>query len=292
MKGIILAGGSGTRLYPITKGISKQLMPVYNKPMIYYPLTVLMMAGIKDILVITTKESQADFKELLRDGSDLGINITYVIQEQPNGLAEAFLLGEEFIGDDACAMVLGDNVFYGSDFKEKLESASKNAINGKATIFGIKALDPTQFGVMEIDEDNKVLSIEEKPSIPKSNWIVTGLYFYPSGVSNMAKKVNMSKRGELEITELNNLYLEENILQAELLDKDYVWFDTGTFDGLLATTNFISEFENDNQKMIGCPEEIAFRNGWISKEKIEEFISIYSKNSYGEYLEKVLKNKD
>lgn len=290
MKGIILAGGSGTRLYPITKGISKQLMPIYDKPMIYYPISLLMMANIKDIAIITTRESQSDFIELLQDGKDLGINLTYIIQEQPNGLAEAFLLAEDFIGDDVCAMALGDNIFYGDDLKEKLMEAVQNTLDGNATIFGFKVNNPEAFGVMEINEHNEVISIEEKPENPKSDIIATGLYFYPKGVSKMAKTIKPSKRGELEITTLNDLYLKKGNLKVITLDKKYKWFDTGTFESLFETINFIRDIETNNQKLIGSPEEIAYKNKWINEEKLQELIHTYSKNNYGKYL-KIMKEE-
>lgn len=289
MKGIILAGGSGTRLYPITEGISKQLMPIYDKPMIYYPLSALMLAGIRDILVITTKEDQVNFKRSLKDGSDFGVNISYTIQEKPNGLAEAFLLGEEFIGNDACAMVLGDNIFYGNGFYNMLVNATKNAENGKATIFGNQVKDPERFGIMELDSSNNVIGVEEKPEQPKSNYAITGLYFYPAYVTEMAKKVKPSKRGELEITTLNNFYLKDGKLKAELLDDNFIWFDTGTFDSELDAANMIRTIQNNKDKIICCPEQIAYYHGWISKEKLLERAELLSKNKYGQYLLKIIK---
>ncbi len=289
MKGIILAGGSGTRLYPITEGISKQLMPIYDKPMIFYPLSTLMLAGIKDILLITTPNDQASFKRLLGDGSQFGINISYVVQPSPDGLAQAFILGEEFIGNDACAMILGDNIFYGNGFKETLNRAKNNALACKATIFGNQVKDPERFGIMELDDDNNVISVEEKPENPKSNYAITGLYFYPSGVSEIAKKVEPSERGELEITTLNDMYLDKNTLKAEILDEGFTWFDTGTFESQLDAANMIRTIENNTDKVICCPEKISFDNNWLSEEKLEERAELLKKNSYGKYLKKVLK---
>ncbi len=289
MKGIILAGGSGTRLYPITEGISKQLMPVYDKPMIYYPLATLMLAGIKEILVITTPEDQASFQKLLKDGSQFGIHISYTVQPSPDGLAQAFILGEEFIGDDACAMVLGDNIFYGNGFNELLENATENAKRGKATIFGNQVKDPERFGIMELDADNNVLSVEEKPEHPKSNYAITGLYFYPKGIPAKAKMVKPSARGELEITTLNDMYLQEGDLKAELLGEGFTWFDTGTFDSQLDAANMIRTIENNKDKVICCPEQIAYYRGWITKEQLDERAELLKKNSYGKYLKKVIR---
>ena len=289
MKGIILAGGSGTRLYPITEGISKQLMPVYDKPMIYYPLATLMLAGIKEILVITTPEDQASFQKLLKDGSQFGIHISYTVQPSPDGLAQAFILGEEFIGDDACAMVLGDNIFYGNGFNELLENATENAKRGKATIFGNQVKDPERFGIMELDADNNVLSVEEKPTHPKSNYAITGLYFYPKGIPAKARMVKPSARGELEITTLNDMYLQDGNLKAELLGEGFTWFDTGTFDSQLDAANMIRTIENNKDKVICCPEQIAYYRGWITKEQLEERAELLKKNSYGKYLKKVIK---
>ena len=287
MKGIILAGGSGTRLYPITEGISKQLMPVYDKPMIYYPLATLMLAGIKDIVVITTPEDQASFKKLLKDGSEFGINISYTAQPSPDGLAQAFILGEEFIGDDCCAMVLGDNIFYGNGFNILLEDAKKNAEKGFATIFGNQVKDPERFGIMELDCD-KVISVEEKPTKPKSNYAITGLYFYPKGVAKEAKEIKPSERGELEITTLNDRYLQNGILKAELLGEGFTWFDTGTFDSQLDAANMIRSIENNKDKVICCPEQIAYYKNWITKEKLQERADLLKKNSYGRYLQKII----
>ena len=288
MKGIILAGGSGTRLYPITEAISKQLMPVYDKPMIFYPLSTLMLAGIKDILVITTPEDQPNFMKLLKDGSQFGIDISYVVQPSPDGLAQAFILGEEFIGDDACAMVLGDNIFYGNGFNKVLENASKNAEEGKATIFGTQVKDPQRFGIMEIDDRHKVISVEEKPKRPKSNLAITGLYFYPKGVAKKAKKITPSARGELEITTLNDMYLKQNKLKAELLGEGFTWFDTGTFDSQLEAANMIRTIEKNKDNVVCCPEQIAYYKGWITKEQLQERAELLKKNSYGEYLRKVI----
>ena len=287
MKGIILAGGSGTRLYPITEGISKQLMPIYDKPMIFYPLATLMLAGIKDILVITTPEDQAAFKKLLKEGDQFGINISYVVQPSPDGLAQAFILGEEFIEDDECAMILGDNIFYGNGFNEALERARKNAENGEATIFGNQVKDPERFGIMELD-GTKVVSVEEKPKQPKSNYAITGLYFYPKGVAEKAKTIKPSARGELEITTLNDLYLQEGILQAEILGEGFTWFDTGTFDSQLDAANMIKSIETNKDKVICCPEQIAYYRGWITKEQLEERAELLKKNTYGKYLKKVI----
>lgn len=284
MKGIILAGGSGTRLYPITKGISKQLMPIYDKPMIYYPLSVLMLAGIRDILVITTQEDQAGFKRLLGDGSQFGINLSYVVQPSPDGLAQAFILGEEFIGDDACAMVLGDNIYFGNGFVKMLENARNEAINGKASIFGYQVKDPQRFGIMELDDDNNVIGVEEKPLEPKSDFAITGLYFYPSGVSSKAKKVKPSDRGELEITTLNDMYLQEGRLRAELLGGGFTWFDTGTNDSMMEASNMIQLVQRNNGKVICCPEAIAYNNGWISVEQLIAAGNLMKKNDYGQYL--------
>ena len=294
MKGIILAGGSGTRLYPITKGTSKQLVPVYDKPMIYYPLSVLMQAGIKDILIITTAEDQPSFKRLLEDGSKLGVNLSYIIQPSPDGLAQAFLLGEEFIGDDACAMILGDNIFYGNGLEKLLKHAKDNAINGCATIFGYQVKDPERFGIMEIDESESgtvVVSVEEKPEKPKSDYAITGLYFYPKGVSCEAKKVKPSARGELEITTLNDLYLQEKKLKACLLGDGYTWFDTGTFDSLIDAANMIRTIQENKDRVICAPEAIAFKQGWLSKEQLESSADVMKKNKYGKYLKKVLEKR-
>ena len=295
VKGIILAGGTGTRLYPLTISTSKQLLPVYDKPMIYYSLSVLMQAKIKDILIITTKEDQNKFKELLKDGSDFGINITYEVQEKPNGLAEAFIIGEKFIKDDPCAMILGDNIYYGSGLEKELNKAIENASRGYASIFGYKVKDAKRFGIMELDNFNNVLSVEEKPENPKSEYAITGLYFYPKGVSKLAKTIKPSDRNELEITTLNDIYLKENKLKANILNEGYTWFDTGTFDSLLDASNMIKSIEKNKDIVICCPEVIAYNNNWINIEKLVERAKIQSKNSYGEYLikfaEKELENE-
>ena len=292
MKGIILAGGSGTRLYPITEGISKQLIPIYDKPMIYYPLSILMLAGIKDILLITTEEDQAGFKRLFGDGSKFGINVSYVIQPSPDGLAQAFTLGKDFIGDDSCAMVLGDNIFYGDGLVKKLQEARVNAESGKATIFGYQVKDPERFGIMEIDENNNVISVEEKPQYPKSDFAITGLYFYDNTVVEKAFKVEKSPRGEYEITDLNRMYLEEGKLKAELLGGGYAWFDTGLTDSLLDASATIKTLENLRDSVISCPEQIAYKNGWLTDEQLLARAELLKKNNYGKYLMKTYtKNK-
>lgn len=288
MKGIILAGGSGTRLYPITEGISKQLMPIYDKPMIFYPLATLMLAGIREILVITTPQDQEQFIKLLGDGSKFGIELSYVVQPSPDGLAQAFILGEEFIGDDACAMILGDNIFYGNGFNKLLEDAKVNAENGKATIFGNQVRDPERFGIMELDEHRNVLSVEEKPAKPKSNYAITGLYFYPKGVAGKAKTIKPSARGELEITTLNDLYLQQGDLKAELLGDGFTWFDTGTFDSQVDAANMIRTIETNKDKIICCPEQIAYYRGWVTKEQLQARADLLKKNTYGQYLQKVI----
>ena len=292
MKGIILAGGSGTRLYPITKGLSKQLVPVYDKPMIYYPLSVLMQAGIKDILIITTREDQENFKRLLGDGSNYGINLSYKIQDKPNGLAEAFILGEEFIGDKPCAMILGDNIFYGSGLKNELSQAIINANNNIATIFGYQVKDPERFGIMELDENNNVLSVEEKPEKPKSDYAITGLYFYPKGVSKLAKIIKPSNRNELEITTLNDMYLKEKKLKARLLNEGYSWFDTGTFDSLLDAANMVRTIENNRDSIICSPELIGYQNGWINKTQLSNQANEMIKNKFGQKLDKYIRGKE
>lgn len=288
MKGIILAGGSGTRLYPLTKAVSKQLQSIYDKPMIYYPISTLMLAGIRDILIITTPHDQDMFKKQLGTGENFGINLTYAIQEEPKGLAQAFTIGEEFIGDDACAMVLGDNIFYGNGFIKMLENARMNAENGKATNFGYEVRDPNRFGIMELDQEKNIISVEEKPEHPKSNFAITGLYFYPSGVSEKAKLVKPSKRGELEITTLNDFYLQEGNLKAELLGGGFSWFDAGTFESKLEAENFIYSVQKNKGKVVACLEQIGFDKGWVSFEKLEESAAVMGKNTYGEYLKKVL----
>lgn len=288
MKGIILAGGSGTRLYPITKEISKQLLPIYDKPMIYYPLSVLMLAEIKDILIISTPTDISKFENLFVDGSNLGLNIQYAIQPEPKGLAQAFTIGEEFIGDDRVAMILGDNIFYGDGLKRKLTNAIKNTEKGLATIFGYYVPDPERFGVVEFDETGKAISIEEKPKNPKSNYAATGLYFYDNRVIEYAKSIKPSARGELEITDINKIYLENDELSVETLGRGYSWLDTGTFDSLNEASNFVKTVQNNGQ-MIACLEEIAYLNGWITKEDIELVGEKLSKNSYGKYLLKLAK---
>ena len=292
MKGIVLAGGAGTRLYPLTMVTSKQLLPVYDKPMIYYPLSTLMLAGIREILIISTPEDTPRFEHLLGDGSTYGLKLSYKVQPSPDGLAQAFLLGEEFIGDDSCAMVLGDNIFYGNGFSGVLRAAVKNAEeNGRATVFGYYVNDPERFGVVEFDADGKVISIEEKPKEPKSNYAVTGLYFYDNRVVDMAKKVRPSARGELEITTLNQLYLEEDDLDVQLLGRGYAWLDTGTMDSLVEAADFVQMVEKRQGIKISAPEEIAFKNGWIDHEKLLESAQRYGKSPYGAHLKAVAEGK-
>lgn len=291
MKGIVLAGGSGTRLYPLTRVTSKQLLPIYDKPMIYYPLSTLMLAGIKDILIISTPKDTPRFKELLSDGSDFGVNLTYAVQESPDGLAQAFLIGKEFIGDDSCAMVLGDNIFYGNGFSNLLVGAREKANNGLATVFGYFVNDPERFGVVEFDENGKALSIEEKPTNPKSNYAVTGLYFYPKGVSKMAKDVKPSSRGELEITTLNQMYLDKNELNVEIFGRGYTWLDTGTMDSLAEACNFVRTVQNLQGVGISVLEEIAYKNKWISKEQLLNSIEKYGKSEYATHLKRVIEDK-
>ena len=287
MKGIILAGGAGTRLYPLTMVTSKQLLPVYDKPMIYYPLSTLMLAWIKDILIISTPEDIENFRKLLGDGSQFGINLSYEIQERPEGLAQAFVIGEDFIGDGPCAMVLGDNIFYGGGFSTFLREAVQNAENGSATVFGYYVNDPERFGIMEFDEDMNILSVEEKPAKPKSNYCITGLYFYPAGVADMAKKVRPSARGEYEITSLNELYLNEKRLKAQILGRGYAWLDTGTVDSLIEAAEFVQMTEKRQGVKISAPEEIAFRKGWITKDELLASAEKYGKSPYGKHLENV-----
>lgn len=292
MKGIILAGGSGTRLYPLTMVTSKQLLPVYDKPMVYYPLSTLMLAGIKDILIISTPTDLPNFEKLLGDGSQYGINLSYKVQPSPDGLAQAFILGEEFIGYDACAMVLGDNIFYGNGFGTILRAAAKNAEeNARATVFGYYVPDPERFGVVDFDEDGHALSIEEKPASPKSNYAVTGLYFYPKGVSAKANQVKPSARGELEITTLNEMYLKDNLLDVQLLGRGFAWLDTGTMDSLNDASNFVQMIQSRQGIEISAPEEIAFINKWITKEKLLESAERYGKSPYGAHLKAVAEGK-
>ena len=291
MKGIVLAGGSGTRLYPITEGVSKQLLPIYDKPMIFYPISVLILAGIKDILIITTAQDQPAFKNLLKDGSQFGVNFEYIIQPSPDGLAQAFTLGEEFIGDDAACMILGDNIFYSSTLKEDLMNARKNSENGRATVFGYHVHDPERFGVVEFDENGKAISIEEKPKDPKSNYAVTGLYFYDNHVVEKAKQVKPSARGELEITDLNKMYLNEGKLDVVTMSEGYSWFDTGTFESLLTASQFVGIVQKHQNITISCPEEIAYRNGWITKEQLLDIGNSMKKNTYGKHLISVANNK-
>ena len=291
MKGIILAGGSGTRLYPLTLGTSKQMLPVYDKPMIYYPLSTLMMAGIRDILIISTPEDLPNFERLLGDGTKMGLNLFYKVQPSPDGLAQAFILGEEFIGDEACAMVLGDNIFYGSGFSEMLKESAEKAEKGRATVFGYHVTDPERFGVVEFDKNWKAISIEEKPKEPKSNYAVTGLYFYPAGVSKKAKKVKPSDRGELEITTLNEMYLKEGLLDVQLLGRGSAWLDTGTMDSLADASDFVRVVQKRQGIQIAAPEEAAYKNGWITKEQLLESAKKYKKSSYGQHLFNVAEGK-
>ena len=292
MKGIILAGGSGTRLYPLTLVTSKQLLPVYDKPMIYYPLSVLMMGGIKDILIISTKEDTPRMEQLLGDGSKFGIKLSYQVQPSPDGLAQAFILGEEFIGDDACAMVLGDNIFYGAGLIKHLQNSVNRAEKEEvATIYGYYVNDPERFGIVELDKDGNALSIEEKPQHPKSNYCVTGLYFYPKGVSKLAKQIKPSNRGELEITSLNNMYLEQKRLHVTTLGRGYSWLDTGTHESLIEASDYIKMLEEHQGLKVCCPEEIAYKNGWISKDKLIESGKLMEKNQYGQHLLNVAEGK-
>lgn len=291
MKGIILAGGSGTRLYPLTKVTSKQLLPIYDKPMIYYPLSTLMLAGIKDILIISTPEDTPRFEELLGDGSKFGIDLSYAVQPSPDGLAQAFIIGEYFIGDDTCAMVLGDNIFYGSYFRKNLADAVKAAEEGYATIFGYYVRDPERFGIVEFDKNRNVVSVEEKPQHPKSNYCITGLYFYDNRVVKMAKQVKPSARGELEITDLNRLYLNEGKLKVQLLGRGFAWLDTGTMDSLMEASIFVQTVQNRQGVVISAPEEIAYMEGLITKEQLLESAELYGKSPYGEHLKIVAEGK-
>ncbi len=292
MKGIILAGGAGTRLYPLTMVTSKQLLPVYDKPMIYYPLSTLMLAGIKDIMIISTPTDLPNFERLLGDGKNYGVNLSYKVQPSPDGLAQAFILGEDFIGDEACAMVLGDNIFYGNGFGSILKKALKNAENDKrATVFGYFVNDPERFGVVEFDDKGKAISIEEKPIEPKSNYAVTGLYFYPSGVSKRANEVKPSKRGELEITTLNEMYLNDGLLDVQLLGRGFAWLDTGTMDSLIEASNFVQMVQSRQGVQISAPEEIAYINGWITKEELLLSAEKYGKSPYGTHLKNIANGK-
>ena len=290
MKGIVLAGGSGTRLYPVTKAISKQLLPIYDKPMVYYPISVLMLAGIRDILIISTPEDISKFENLLSDGSQFGVNFSYKIQPSPDGLAQAFILGEEFIGDDTAALVLGDNVFYGQSFSRTLQNAvNRVEASGGATVFGYRVRDPQRFGVVEFDENGKALSIEEKPKNPKSNYAVTGLYFYDNKVVEYAKNLKPSSRGELEITDLNNIYLKNNKLHVELLGRGFAWLDTGTHESLLQAGQYVQTVENNQGIKIACLEEIAYNMGFLKKEDIEKISSQYKNNEYYGYIKSLIK---
>ncbi len=291
MKGIILAGGSGTRLYPLTKVTSKQLLPIYDKPMIYYPLSTLMLAGIRDILIISTPSDTPRFKDLLGDGSNFGINLSYAVQKKPEGLAQAFLIGEDFIGNDTCAMILGDNIFYGGWFRKYLNDAVRDAENGKATIFGYYVSDPERFGIVEFDKENNVISVEEKPKKPKSNYCITGLYFYDNRVVEMAKKVKPSFRGELEITDLNRMYLNENDLKVQILGRGFAWLDTGTTESLMDAALFIQTIQKRQGVVISAPEEIAYHEKWISKKKLLHLADLYGKSPYGQHLKTVAEDK-
>ena len=291
MRGIILAGGAGTRLYPLTMVTSKQLLPVYDKPMIYYPLSTLMLAGIRDILIISTPTDLPNFERLLGDGSQYGISLSYKVQPSPDGLAQAFLLGEEFIGDECCAMVLGDNIFYGNGFGKMLRAAADDAEQGKATVFGYYVNDPERFGIVEFDKDGKVISVEEKPQHPKSNYCITGLYFYDRRVVELAKQVKPSARGELEITDLNRLYLEDGSLNVQLLGRGYAWLDTGTMDSLVEASDFVQMIEKRQGIQISAIEEIAYKNGWIDQTKLLESAKRYGKSPYGEHLKRVAEGK-
>ncbi|MBN3132407.1 glucose-1-phosphate thymidylyltransferase RfbA [Pectobacterium brasiliense] len=289
MKGIVLAGGSGTRLYPITRGVSKQLLPIYDKPMVYYPISVLMLAGIREILIITTPEDMPAFQRLLGDGSRFGIELSYAIQPSPDGLAQAFIIGEEFINGERCALVLGDNIYFGQSFGKKLEAVA--AKEEGATVFGYQVTDPERFGVVDFDQNFKALSIEEKPVKPKSNWAVTGLYFYDNNIVEMAKQVKPSHRGELEITTLNQMYLEQGNLNVELLGRGFAWLDTGTHDSLIEASQFIHTIEKRQGLKVACLEEIAFRKGWLSKQQVADEAKVMIKTSYGQYLNQLIAEK-
>ena len=291
MKGIILAGGAGTRLYPLTMVTSKQLLPVYDKPMIYYPLSTLMLAGVREIMIISTPTDLPNFERLLGDGSQFGVSFSYKVQPSPDGLAQAFQLGEDFIGGEACAMVLGDNIFYGNGLSKALAAAAQNALQGRATIFGYYVTDPQRFGIVEFDADGKVLSVEEKPAAPKSNYCITGLYFYPQGVSDLAWQIKPSARGELEITALNALYLQQDKLDVQLLGRGYAWLDTGTMDSLVDAADFIRVIEKRQSIKISAPEEIAYHHRWIDREKLLESAARYGKSPYGEHLRAVAEGK-
>ncbi len=291
MKGIILAGGAGTRLYPLTKVTSKQLLPVYDKPMIYYPLSTLMLAGIRDILIISTPTDTPRFEDLLGDGASMGIHLSYEVQPSPDGLAQAFLIGENFIGDDCCAMILGDNIFYGNGFGSILRAAASNSEQGRATVFGYYVPDPERFGVVEFDKNGKAVSIEEKPKQPKSNYAVTGLYFYDSHVVERAKQVKPSARGELEITDLNRMYLEDGLLDVKTLGRGFAWLDTGTMDSLVEAADFVQMVEKRQGIKISAPEEIAYHNGWITKEELLASADLYGKSPYGAHLRAVAEER-
>lgn len=291
MKGIILAGGSGTRLYPLTRVTSKQLLPVYDKPMIYYPLSTLMLAGIRDILIISTPSDTPRFQDLLGDGSHFGIQLSYAVQPSPDGLAQAFLIGKDFIGDEECAMILGDNIFYGNGFSGILKEAARNAEAGRATIFGYHVPDPERFGVVDFDEDGKVLSVEEKPANPKSHYAITGLYFYPKGVAAMAENVKPSARGELEITTLNDMYLQLGNLDVQLMGRGFAWLDTGTMESLLEAAEFVHMVEKRQSVKISAPEEIAYRSGWITTQQLLESAELYGKSPYGKHLHRVAEDR-
>lgn len=286
MKGIVLAGGSGTRLFPITKGVSKQLLPIYDKPMIYYPISVLMLAGIREILIISTPDDMAGYQRLLGDGSQFGVRFTYEIQPSPDGLAQAFLIGESFIGDDDVCLILGDNIYFGESFSQKLERAT-DTTHG-ATVFGYQVTDPERFGVVEFDDDFNAVSIEEKPKTPKSNYAVTGLYFYDNSVIEMAKQIRPSERGELEITAINQMYLEQNRLKVELLGRGFAWLDTGTHESLMDASNFVYTIEKRQGLKVACLEEIAYRKGWVNKADLQELVKPLAKTGYGQYIQRLI----